>query len=98
MEIVPSIIAKSFEEVKQKISNSLKGIKHSEISINKRRILLIKNKIVQMSIDGEIINTFNGYTEAAKSIGTSQGYIWRACNGQTKGAKCFGFIWKSEKI
>jgi group I intron endonuclease len=86
------------EEIKQKISNSLKGIKHSESSINKRRILLTKNTVFQMNIDGDIINTFNGYVEAAKSIGTSKGYIWRACNGQTKDAKCFGFIWKSEKI
>jgi group I intron endonuclease len=81
------------EEVKRKISNSLKGIKHSQETIQKRSELLIKHTIFKMDMNGTIIQTFNGYTEAAKSVGTHKGAIWRVCQGKCKTAK--GFMWKS---
>jgi group I intron endonuclease len=83
------------EEIKIKISNSLKGIKHSQESIQKRTELLIKYIIFQLNIDGTVIQTFNGYSEAAKSIGIHKGAIWSVCNGKRKTAK--GYIWKSIK-
>ena len=81
------------EEIKRKISNSLKGVKHSKESIKKRSELLIKHTIFQMDMNGTIIQTFNGYTEAAKSVGTKKGSIWRVCQGKGKTSK--GFMWKS---
>jgi group I intron endonuclease len=81
------------EAVKIKISNSLKGIKHSQESIKKRSDLLIKHTIFQIDMNGTIVQTFNGYTEAAKSVGTHKGAIWRVCQGKGKTIK--GYIWKS---
>jgi len=81
------------EEIKRKISNSLKGIKHSQESIQKRSELLIKHTIFQLNMDGTVIQTFNGYTEAAKSVGIHKGAIWCVCNGKRKTVK--GFMWKS---
>jgi len=83
------------EEVKRKISNSLKGIKYSQESIKKRNEILIKHIIFQLNIDGTVIKTFNGYSEAAKSVGTYKEAIWSVCNGKRKTAK--GFMWKSIK-
>jgi group I intron endonuclease len=84
------------EEIKKKISNSLKGRKLSKESIQKRNQKLIKYKVFQLNKDEKIINTFNGYTEAAKSVGTSKVNIWGACNGKYKTSK--GYFWKSELI
>ena len=84
------------EETKQKISDSLKGIKHKPESIQKRTDLLIKHTVHQIDLNGNFIRSFNGYTEASKSVGTHKGAIWRVCNGKSKTIK--GFIWKSEKI
>jgi group I intron endonuclease len=84
------------EEVKKKISNSLKGIKQQAESIQKRRQKLIKHYVFQINKDGIIINTFNGYTEAAKSVGTNKNSIWKVCNGKSKSTK--GYFWKSELI
>jgi group I intron endonuclease len=83
------------EEVKQKISNSLKGKKIKPESIEKRSQTVIKFIVYKIDISsGNIIEKFNGYSEAAKSVGTKKNAIWNACNGKTK--KCKGFIWKSE--
>ena len=45
---------------------------------------------------GIIIDSFNGYPEAAQNVGTTKNSIWRACNGVQHTSK--GFIWKSELI
>ena len=81
------------DEIKRKISNSLKGIKYSQETIKKRSELLIKHTIFQMDMNGTIIQTFNGYAEAAKSVGIHKCSIWGVCNGKGKTAK--GFMWKS---
>ena len=82
------------DENKKRISESLKGIKQTQESIQKRREILIKYKVFKLDADGTIIESFNGYSEAAKSVETSRGSIWRACNGKLKTTK--GFMWKSE--
>ena len=96
------------EETKQKISESLKnrtdiiysknqlGKPHTEEIKKKISDKLLKYRIFQINKDGIIINTFNGYTEAAKSIGTTAGTIWNVCNGKDKTSK--GYFWKSELI
>ena len=83
------------EETKRKISNSLKGIKHSQESIKKRNEILIKHIIFQLNMDGTVIKTFNGYSEAAKSVGGHKEAIWNVCKGKRKTAN--GFKWKSVK-
>ena len=84
------------DEVKLKISNSLKNKPKKTETIKLININLIKYKIFQINNEGIIINTFNGYNEASKNIGTSTCAIWNACNGKCKTIK--GFIWKSELI
>jgi group I intron endonuclease len=83
------------EEIKNKISNSLKGRKLKPESIQKRIQSVIMYKIFKIDIQtGAIIQEFNGYSEAAKSIGVKKGSIWKACNGIIK--SCRDFIWKSQ--
>lgn len=85
------------EEVKNKISKSLIGIKQKPESIQKRRELLIKYNVFKIDKNTQaVIEIFNGYTEAAKNVDTHKGAIWGACNGKSKTSK--GFIWKSEII
>ncbi len=84
-------------EVKNKISKSLIGIKQKPESIQKRREQLIKHKVFKIDKEtGEILEIFNGYTEAAKNVGGTKNSIWQVCNNKIKSSK--GFIWKSELI
>jgi group I intron endonuclease len=85
------------EEVKNKISKALIGIKQNPESIQKRSELLTKYKIFKIDkYSGEVIEIFNGYDEAAKSVGVNKAAIWNVCNGKAKTSK--DFIWKSELI
>jgi hypothetical protein len=90
------------EETKQKISETLKNKKIVKLFTEevKKKISekLIKYRVFQMNkeYDGIIINTFNGYTEAAKSVGVSKSCIMDVCNGRSKTSK--GYFWKSELI
>jgi group I intron endonuclease len=85
------------EEIKNKISKSLIGIKQKPESIQKRRELLIKHNVFKIDKEtGKVLEIFNGYVEAAKNVGTHKSAIWSVCNGKAKTSK--GFIWKSEII
>ena len=85
------------EETKLKLSKALTGIKQKQETIQKRRELLIKYRVLKIDKETKsILEIFNGYTEAAKSVETSKGCIWRVCNGINKTAK--GFIWKCKII
>lgn len=85
------------DEVRDKISKSLIGKKQKPESIQKRKDLLTKYNIFKIDKDtGEVLESFNGYTEAAKNVGTDKGAIWCVCNGKRKIAK--GFMWKSKII
>ena len=64
-------------------------------TIEKRSQTVIKFIVYKIEIStGNTIEKFNGYSEAANSVGTKKNSIWCACNGKTK--TCKGFIWKSE--
>ncbi len=90
----PSLGKPHTEEIKNKISKALKGIKKTPETIEKMK-LSTKFKVYKIDKEfGFIIEEFNGYPEAAKSVDTTKNSIWRACNGKTK--TCKNFIWKSE--
>ena len=75
------------------------GFKGSQESTNKRVLTQIKQrnrKIVQYTIEGKVINTFDSCTEAEKSTGVSRSGITHCCLGNHKTAK--GYIWKYEPI
>ena len=84
------------EITKKRISESLKGRKISQESINKRIISRRINKIIQFDIEGNRLNSFDSCKEAAEYIGISLAKISACCNGHSKTAK--GFVWKYEPI
>ena len=91
------------EETKKKISETLKNrtdIKRVPTTEIRQQISQKKTKyrIFQMNTkdDGIIINTFNGYASAAKSVGVSKSCIRDVCIGKSKTAR--GYFWKSELI
>jgi group I intron endonuclease len=84
------------EITKKKISESLKGHRLSQESINKMIISKRKNKIIQFDIYGNKINSFDSCKEAGEYIGTTSANICMCCNGKSKTAK--GFVWKYEAI
>jgi group I intron endonuclease len=81
---------------KKKISESLKGRKMSQESINKRIITRRIYKIIQLDIHGNRLNTFDSCKEAAEYIGISLNSINLCCIGKAKTAK--GFVWVYENI
>jgi group I intron endonuclease len=84
------------ETTKKKISESNKGRKISQESINKRIISCRKNKIIQFDIHGNRLRSFDSCKEAAEYIGISLNSINLCCIGKAKTAK--GFVWKYEAI
>lgn len=85
------------EEVKNKISKALTGLKKKPETIQKMRLQRLKYKIFKIDKNTEeILETFIGYDEAAKSVGATKGPICAACNGKYK--TLYGFIWKKELL
>ena len=84
------------EEIKRKISLALKGKKLSEEAKEKRKNSVKKFKVLQFTIEGELINTFNGCLEAANSVNSHKSNISLCCNGKLKSVK--NFIWKYEHL
>ena len=90
-------IGKPLSEItKKKLSEAHKGKQKSQESINKSIISRRKNKVIQLDIDGNILNSFDSCKEAGEYIGTTTSNICMCCNGKTKTAK--GFLWKYENI
>lgn len=95
-----------YESINSNDINSESGIppltgsfKCSQESINKSvmtRIHQRNRKIIQYSIDGNRINSFDTCTEAAKYTGISRSGITHCCLGVHKTAK--GYVWKYESI
>ena len=81
---------------KKKISESLKGRRLSQETINK--IILSKKiyKIIQFDILGNRLNSFETCQEAAEYIGTTRANVNHCCTGKNKTAK--GYVWKYESI
>ena len=52
-----------------------------------------KIRVKQVSLDGEIINVWNGIREAARALGIkSHRHISDYCKGKAK--TCYGFKWE----
>ena len=87
------------EETKKKISETLKNKKIGKpLTIEMKQKISEKNvkyKVFQIN-NGIIINTFNGYAEAAKSVGITKNCIRDVCVGISKTSK--GYFWKSELL
>jgi group I intron endonuclease len=84
------------EETKKKISQSLKGKKKSNETKENMSNSRKKYKVLQFSTDGNLLNTFNGCSEAAKSVNCSKSIISLCCNGKINSVK--NFIWKYEHL
>jgi len=84
------------EITKKRISESLKGRKISQESINKRIISRRINKIIQFDIEGNRLNSFDSCKEAGEYVGASLSNISSCCIGKAKTAK--GYVWKYESI
>ena len=96
-----SHLGKPHSEIhKKKISESLKGYrmgsKLSQETKNKISLSRRKNKIIQLDIHGNRLNSFGSCKEAAVYIGTVRTNINHCCTGRQKTAK--GYIWKYEPI
>lgn len=98
------------EETRKKISESLKnsnhplhglkgeahpcyGRKQSPEAIEKSRLKRSK-PVLQYSLDGELLNRYDGLTSAARAVGSNTGSISLCCRGRLKTAK--KFIWRYE--
>jgi len=51
-----------------------------------------KRKVVQLSLEGEVINEFSSVVQAARDTGVSKSGIAKTCRGLNKIAG--GYIWK----
>jgi len=90
-------IGKPLSEItKKKLSEAHKGKQKSQESINKSIISRRKNKVIQLDIDGNRLNSFDSCKEAGEYIGTTTSNICMCCNGKTKTAK--GYFWKYQSI
>lgn len=54
-----------------------------------------RKKVVQMTLDGKVVATFNGAREASRITGFSQGNISSVCRGEKP--QMYGFLWKYEE-
>ena len=54
----------------------------------------IKKKVAQYTIDGELINIYNSYSEAARAVNGTQSAISRICAGTPGLHTHKGFVWK----
>lgn len=97
-EIIPnrSFLGKKLtSEHKAKISKSGKGLIRSEET--KKRITEAnkKYKVLQYTLEGELVNTYDGCVVAANAMSVTKGQISAACRGKLKTYK--GFVWKYVK-
>ncbi len=84
------------EEIKLKISNSLKGRVKSEETKEKFRKSKTKYKVYKLNDNKEIICSYIGYNEAAKSVDGTKTTIFTACKINNK--RAYGYYWKKELI
>ena len=97
-----SHLGKPHSEIhKKKISESLKGRRLSQETINKiilskQKLSKQKYKIIQFDILGNCLNSFETCQEAAEYIGTTRANVNHCCTGKRKTAK--GYVWKYESI
>ena len=91
------LLGKPLSEItKKKISESLKGRRLSQETINKIILSKKKYKIIQFDILGNRLNSFETCQEAAEYIGTTRANVNHCCTGKRKTAK--GFVWVYENV
>ena len=83
------------DEHKAKISKGGKGLVRSEETRKKITENSKKYKVLQYTLDGGLINTYDGCVIAANAMGTHKSKISAACRGKLKTYK--GFVWKYVK-
>jgi group I intron endonuclease len=83
------------DETKEKMKNSHKGVKKSEI--HKKNISNVKKKVIlQYSLDNILINEFNCADDVIKYLNVKSAKHIRNCaSGYKKNA--YGYIWKYKK-
>jgi len=79
-------------EHKSKISKGGKGLVRSEEVRKKITENSKKYKVLQYTLDGVLINTYDGCVVAAGAMDTTKSQISSACRGKIKTYK--GFVWK----
>lgn len=80
------------DEHKTKIGNAIKGTIKSDTTKHKLSLINKKYYVQQYSLDGKLLNTYDGIVDASKSIDSSKAAISRACLGKVITHK--GFVWK----
>jgi len=94
-EIIPNngfLGKKLTDEHKAKISKGGKGLVRSEETRKKITENSKKYKVLQYTLDGILVNTYDGCVVAASAMSTTKGQISAACRGKVKTYK--GFVWK----
>ena len=79
-------------EHKSKISKAITGTRMSDVAKQKLSSFNKKYYVQQYSMDGELLNTYDGIVDASKSVDSVKSSISRACLGKVKTHR--GFIWK----
>lgn len=77
-----------------------KMIGHKVSEETRAKIAKSKGKVVEQ-IDlntGQVVNVFNSASEAGKAVGVSFGSICKACRGEKKAIKGYGWRYKSKVI
>ncbi|PRY38521.1 group I intron endonuclease [Spirosoma oryzae] len=82
----------SRREILSKIKGEKKVVTQAIIDGNLRKGLKTRKVVYQYSLDGTLLNTFNGLVEVKSELGLNPSAISRCCKGLQRQA--FGFIWK----
>ena len=77
---------------KEKISKTLAGVVKSKEMKEKLSESNKKYKVLQYTLDGILVNNYDGCVVAASAMSTTKGQISAACRGKVKTYK--GFVWK----
>jgi hypothetical protein len=80
------------KEHKDKISNALKGNQNAKGKKRPLAQLHTRKKVIQFTLEGEIINIFESVSEATRITGVPQPDISLVCHGKRVTAK--GYKWR----
>jgi group I intron endonuclease len=81
------------QEHKDKIKKGMIGMpKKSEATKQKLREYKTKYRVLQYTLSGELVNTYESGVDAAKHINSTKSHISSACRGKRKTLQ--GFVWK----
>lgn len=87
------------DDTKNKISDALTGIKHSEETIEKFRNRNSVNKaVIQISLEGDIIDEFKSCSEAARELSYNKDVISAVARHLRKRAYNYIWVYKNELI